>query len=191
MNDLSTPIDFLLTRRSSPAKVLQAPVPEGAALDTILTAAARVPDHGKLAPWRFAVLGPAALTRLADLTIEIGVAQGRDPGRMEKAAETFRAAPLVVAVISKHDAEAKIPLFEQQLSAGAACAAMVNAALASGFGAAWLTGWVANDAEFNRRAHGIEPPDFVAGYIHLGTPSAAPPERPRPDLADIVIRVDA
>lgn len=191
MNDLSTPIDFLLSRRSVPAKTLTGPVPSDADLEKILTAAARVPDHGKVEPWRFAILSKAAAHRLGDMAVEIGIGQGRIESRMEKSAESFRMAEMIVAVISKHDPESKIPLFEQQLSAGAACMAMVNAALALGYGANWLTGWTANDAEFNKKAFDLDPPDFVAGYIHLGTATNPPPERPRPNLDNIVTRIDA
>lgn len=191
MNDLSTPIDFLLTRRSTPAKTLTAPVPDDDDLDKILTAAARVPDHGKVKPWRFVILSQAAGARLGDLAFEIGMDQGRIESRMHIAADTFRTAPMIVAVLSKHDPASKIPLFEQQLSAGAVCLSMVNAALALGYGANWLTGWTASDPDFLRRAFDIEAPDFVAGYIHLGTATNPAPERPRPNLDRIVTRLTA
>lgn len=178
--------EFLRLRRSTPAQLLNAPAPEGAVLEDILTSAMRVPDHGKLAPWRIVVHGPESRAGLAALTRELGHGAGRVAEKVEKFAAAFDQSPLVVAVLSHPVAHDAIPLLEQQLSAGAVCLEMMHAAMAHGFGANWLSGWMAFDPEFLSRAYGITAPQFVAGFIHLGTPSAKAPERPRPEMGDIV-----
>lgn len=176
---------FLLTRRSRPPKTLGLPVPERAALAPLLQAAARVPDHGKLEPWRFVVLERAACLRLADLTAEIGAAEGRDPDGLAKDVAGFAGAHLVVAVILSPKDAPKIPLWEQEMSAGAVCLSLVNASLAAGWGAGWLTGWRARHPAFCARGLGLAPQESVAGFIHIGTETSAPPERPRPDMGAI------
>jgi nitroreductase len=173
-------LDFLLTRRSRPAKTLRAPVPDHAELMPMLTAAARTPDHGKLEPWRFIVLEGAALARLANLTAQRGGELALEPDKLEKARSQFGAADLVVAVIAAPVISQKVAEVEQILSAGAVCLALLNAALASGWGANWLTGWMASDRWFLETGLGLAPQEFVAGYIHIGTETHAPPERPRP-----------
>ena len=179
-------LDFLLTRRSRPAKTLVAPAPDRAALEPILTAAARVPDHGKLEPWRFVVLERAALDRLAAAARAQAAELGREDPENDKDARQFADSPLAVAVIEVQKPSEKIPALEQTYSAGAACLSLLNAALASGWGANWLSGWPAHDAAFGREALGLGDGERVAGFIHIGTERAAPPERPRPDLSAIV-----
>ncbi len=179
-------IDFLLTRRSRPAKTLMTPVPGRDALRPILTAGARVPDHGKLEPWRFIVLERAALRRIGALIPAAGDRLGRDDDAVAKQRTQFDDADLAVAVICSPKPSEKVPEVEQVLSAGAACLSLLNAALAAGWGANWLTGWASHDAEFRLTALGLAPHESVAGFIHIGTERAAPPERPRPDLDAIV-----
>ncbi|MFN3955230.1 MAG: nitroreductase [Pararhodobacter sp.] len=183
-------MEFLLTRRSRPAKMLRAPAPEPAVLERLLSAAARVPDHGKLEPWRFIVLEPPALARLAAMTEARGAALGLEPDRIEKAAATLRDAPLVVAVVAVERTSDKIPAFEQLLSAGAVCLGLVNAALAQGFGACWLTGWPAFDRMFLETGLGLGAHEQIAGFVHIGSCDAIPPERPRPDVAALTTRLD-
>ena len=178
-------LDFLLTRRSRPAKTLTGPVPDRATLETLLTAAARTPDHGKLEPWRFIVLEKAALTRLAGLARTRGAEMGLEPEQVEKGANQYGNADLAVAVISAPKPSPKIPEIEQVYSAGAVCLALLNAALASGWGANWLSGWASHDRAFIRDGLGLQDHETVAGLIHLGTETAKPPERPRPDIAAI------
>lgn len=178
-------VDFLLTRRSRPAKTLRLPVPSDDELRLLLTAAARCPDHGKQEPWRFVVLKKPALNRLAALITELGATRAPDPEKLEKNRRQFADADLVIAVIHSPKISGKIPDVEQLLSAGAVCLSLLNAALASGWGANWLTGWMARDAEFLKQGLGIAAPEFVAGFIHVGTGTSTPPERPRPDLAAI------
>ncbi|NQW12723.1 MAG: nitroreductase family protein [Rhodobacter sp.] len=184
-------LDFLLTRRSRPAKTLTAPVPDHAALMPILTAALRTPDHGKLEPWRLIVLEKPALDRLADLAVKRGQAIGQDADRLEKTRRQFADADLVVVVVASPVASPKVPEGEQILSAGAVCLAVLNAALASGWGANWLTGAMATDAAFLTEGLQIAAPDFVAGFIHIGSETSAPPDRPRPDIAVKVTWISA
>ncbi len=184
-------LDFLLTRRSRPAKTLTTPIPGRDAIETLLTAAARTPDHGKLEPWRFIVLTKPALTRLADMVPNRGAALNIDPDRIEKARQQYANADLAVAVISAPKPSDKIPQIEQVYSAGAVCLALVNAALAAGWGANWLSGWASHDRQFITDGLGLAPDESVAGLIHIGTEKHAPPERPRPDLSTITSWVEA
>jgi len=184
-------LEFLLTRRSRPAKTLTAPVPDRAAVETLLTAAARTPDHGKLEPWRFIVLNKPALQRLACQVPARGVALGIDPDKINKAQDQFGNADLAVAVISSPKPSDKIPHIEQVYSAGAVCLALVNAGLAAGWGANWLSGWASHDRVFVTESLGLAAHETVAGFIHLGTETSTPPERPRPDLNAITTWVDA
>lgn len=184
-------LDFLLTRRSRPARTLVAPAPDRAALRPILTAALRVPDHGKLEPWRLIVLERAALDRLARLTAWLGAERGVEESRLAKSVAMFRDAPCIVAVIASPVPSEKIPEVEQTLSAGAVCLGLVNAALASGWGANWLSGWTATDRTWLGEGLGVAAQEWVAGFVVIGTGTAAPPERPRPDLDALTIWADA
>ena len=130
---LNPVLDFMLTRRSRPAAALKSPAPDADALTQLLTAAARVPDHGKLEPWRFLILEGAALTRLSDLIRTRGPVLGIAPEKIEKSALSWANAPLIVAVISSPKPSEKVPELEQMLSAGAVCLGIVNAALATGW----------------------------------------------------------
>lgn len=172
---------FLLSRRSRPAKTLDLPVPSREALAPILGAALRSPDHGKLEPWRLIVLERGALVRLAGQVEARGPALNRTEEEIAKARSQFADAHLAVAVIEVQKPSPKVPAIEQSYSAGAVCLALLNAALASGWGANWLSGWASHDAEFAQRALGLEDGERIAGFIHIGTERAAPPERPRPD----------
>ncbi len=178
-------MDFLLTRRSRPYKTLTTPTPTREQLSPLLTAAARVPDHGKLEPWRFCVLTDAALSRLASLANERGAALAIDPDKIDKAAATFLNAPLIVAVIASPKPSNKVPEIEQLYSAGATCLSLLNAALATGWGANWLTGWPSHDRVFLTEGLNLAKHETVAGFIHIGTGTSTPPERPRPDITAI------
>jgi nitroreductase len=175
--------DFLLTRRSCPAKTLGLPVPGRDEVRVLLTAAARSPDHGKLEPWRFIVLERAALERLAAAVPARGAALGLEAERIEKMHRQFADAHLVVAVIGVPRPTEKIPAVEQVLSTGAVCLALLNAALAAGWGANWLTGWAAYDRGFLDETLHLAPQEFVAGFVHVGTATWVAPDRPRPDVA--------
>jgi nitroreductase len=184
-------LDFLLTRRSRPAKSLTAPVPGRTEVETLLTAAARTPDHGKLEPWRFLVLTRPALERLAGAVPAHAERLGKDPETVAKMTAQFAEAHLAVVVVASPKASEKIPAIEQTLSAGAVCLALLNAALAAGWGANWLTGWAVHDRHFATNELGLAPDEFVAGVIHIGTETTAPPDRPRPDLARVVTWIEA
>lgn len=174
-------LEFLLTRRSRPARTLGLPVPGSEDLRTILTAAARTPDHGKLEPWRFIVLDRAALLAVADRVATTGAEQDLDPEKLAKARDEYATAHLAVIVVASPKVSDKIPLSEQTYSAGAVCLALLNAALAAGWGANWLSGWPSRDPDITGWL-GLGPQENIAGVIHLGTESAAPPDRPRPDI---------
>ena len=180
---------FLATRRSHPAKLLTAPVPDRAALTAILTAALRVPDHGKLEPWRLIVLERAALARLADLVTTLGI--GGDAEGVAKARGHLGTSSLAVVVVASPKESPKIPVIEQTLSAGALCVGIVNAAHAAGWGACWLTGAPAHDRAFMDQGLGLAPPEWVAGIVHIGTIGNVPPDRPRPDPARAITWIDA
>lgn len=175
-------LSFLETRRSRPAKTLSGPVPSRDDLVRLLTVAARVPDHGKLEPWRFIILGRPALTRLAGTMPEAGARLGIEDEKIPKAVAQFADADLAVAVIGCPRPSEKIPEIEQTLSVGAVCMQLLNAALAAGWGANWLSGWASHDPVWREQMLGLMPREWIAGFIHIGTETSAPPERPRPDI---------
>ncbi|WP_295073003.1 nitroreductase [Tabrizicola sp.] len=182
---------FLKSRRSRPAKLFSFPVPTRPQLEDILTAATRVPDHGKLEPWRLVVLQGAAFQRLADLAEARARELDGDAEKIAKGRGQFDLGKLAVVVIAAPKPSPKIPPVEQLLSAGALCFGIVNAAEAAGWGANWLTGWPSHDPEFMARAFGCIEGETIAGIVHIGTPPEDGPDRPRPDLARIVSWVDA
>ena len=179
-------LEFLLQRRSRPAKTLTTPVPDRAALEPILTAALRTPDHGKLEPWRLIVLEGPALRNLGPLARSRATALGLDDIQTDKGANQFETGNLAVAVIECPVVSEKVPAIEQTYSAGAVCLALLNAALAAGWGANWLSGWPSHDRDFVEQGLGLTPDERVAGLVHIGTEKATPPDRPRPDLKEKV-----
>ncbi len=186
LNDLSSPLALLRSRRSARPRDLVAPGPDAAELREMLTLAMRVPDHGKLHPWRFVHV---ARDRRADFAALLDRAYRADnpaPGRLElEANERFahQAPELVVALFSPTEGH-KIPVWEQELSCGAACFNLELAAIASGFAAGWVTGWAAYSptvlAAFGR------PPERIAGFIFLGTLGAPLEDRARPEYDEVV-----
>jgi len=186
MNDS---LSRLLSRRSVPPRWLGEPGPSAAEIESLLTAAARVPDHGKLVPWRFILIEGEARQRLGEVLAKAFQADnpGADADKVAAERERFSMAPLVVAVVSRAAPHVKIPEWEQVLSAGAVCMNLLNAATALGYGASWLTSWAA----FDRRvldALGLSPTERIAGFVHIGTAKEKPTDRDRPKLADIVTR---
>jgi nitroreductase len=174
---------FLARRRSASAATLREPAPTDAELRTLLTLAARVPDHGKLAPWRFVILSGQAKTAFVERLEAIAAARPNGDQLIGKLGK-LRIPPLSVAVVSRH-APGKIPEWEQRLSAGAVCTLMLVAAQALGYGANWITDWYSYDAEAGLLL-GLGPDEKVAGFIHLGTPAEAPLERVRPDVVALM-----
>jgi nitroreductase len=187
---MNATLDLLRTRRSVPPLRLDGPGPSAAELDTLLTLAARVPDHGKLAPWRFLVIEGEARTRIG-ATIAAAYAADHpeaDAARLDLERTRLAHAPVVIAVVSRAAPHTKIPEWEQVLSAGAVCMNLVVAANAAGYATSWLTEWFAYDRRV-LDALGLNPCEKLAGFIHLGHPQEVPGDRPRPDLADIVTRI--
>lgn len=187
MPEANPVLEFLLTRRSRPAKLLAPPGPGPGEIRRFLTAAARVPDHGKLEPWRFVVLSAAAPARFAEAIRRRAAAIGADA---EKGALAFEQAPVAIAVVGVPRESDKIPPSEQAMSAACAAFSLLNAALAAGWGANWLTGWPAYDRELLAEL-GVREPEWLAAFIHVGSCPVAPPERPRPDIENITTWVDA
>ena len=179
---------LLRTRRSVAPLAMTGPAPTPAQLETMLAAAARVPDHGKLAPWRFVVIEGEARNRLGEVAAEIFRADNPDADADRLALERgrFARAPLVVAVVSRAGPHVKIPVWEQELSAGAACMNFVVAANALGFVTSWITEWTAYHRGFLDRL-GLAPHERIAGFIYVG--HGQPPEdRVRPVMSEIVTR---
>ena len=182
-------IDFLKTRRSVKPREMTGPGPSPAELETILTIGARVPDHGKLAPWRFIVFEGEARQRAGDIIA--GVFARKNPGAsatdLDNERRRLTDAPLVIGVVSFTKPHPKVPAFEQELSAGASAMNIVTAATALGYGAAWLTGWFAFDRDV-LDGLGLKADEKLAGFIHIGKPSKPNEDRPRPLLSEIVTR---
>lgn len=180
-------LSLLKLRRSVPPQFLTAPGPEGAQLDELLAIAARVPDHGKLAPWRFIVFKGEARNEAAEVVAR--VFRERNPQASEDQVEFERKrlthAPVIVAVVSRAREHAKIPLWEQELSAGAVCMTMLIGAYAMGYAGSWLTNWFSFDREVLTE-FGLDADERVAGFVHVGTPTAPISDRDRPVMADIV-----
>src|SRR6185312_3827575 len=178
-------LDLLLTRRSGSAKAMKEPGPSKKQLADILQAAARAPDHGKLFPWRFIVIEGKARGRAGDILAEVMEAEGERAKQIEEERERFLRAPVVVCVVSSAREQHKIPVWEQELSAGAVCQNMLIAATASGFVANWLTEWYAYHPVVKERL-GLKAGERIAGFVYIGTAKEELEERPRPDMEKIV-----
>jgi nitroreductase len=186
---MSDALKLLTTRRSFKPIELAGPAPSAAELDTLLTVASRVPDHGKLTPWRFIVFEGDARAAAGDAIAAAFRAKYPDakPEHIEAERKRFTRAPLVVAVVSRAAPHVKIPEWEQVLSAGAAAMNLVLAANALGYGASWITEWYAYDRSV-LDALGLAPHERIAGFIHIGRPPGVPEDRPRPPLSEIATR---
>jgi nitroreductase len=180
--DARAALSFLHSRRSIPSRLLGEPGPDDPTLWAMLEAAVRVPDHGKLAPWRFIRIQGAARQRLGELLA--ARQRERDPAApdavVQKDRERFNHAPLILAVVACLTRDHKVPEQEQLLSSGSLCFALLQAAQALGFGAQWLTGWAAYDPVITARL-GLTSDERIAGFIHIGTAADAAPERLRPE----------
>jgi nitroreductase len=182
-------IDLLKNRRSIKPREMGAPGPSPAELETILTIGARVPDHGKLAPWRFIVFEGDARTRASEMIAKVFASKNPNaqPAEIEIEKRRLTDAPLVIGVVSSAKPHPKVPGWEQELSAGASAMNIVTAATALGYGACWLTGWFAFDRDV-LDGLGLSANEKLAGFVHIGTPSKPTEDRPRPSLSDIVTR---
>jgi nitroreductase len=182
-------VDLLKTRRSIKPREMSAPGPSPAEIETILTIGARVPDHGKLAPWRFIVFEGDARARASEMIASVFASKNPNaqPTEIEVEKRRLTDAPLVIGVVSSAKPHPKVPRWEQELSAGASAMNIVTAATALGYGACWLTGWFAFDRDVLDRL-GLNADEKLAGFVHIGTPSKPTEDRPRPVLSEIVTR---
>jgi nitroreductase len=181
---------FLATRRSVKPDKLSAPGPAAEQLDEILKVATRVPDHKKLAPWRFIAFEGEARTRAGDIFAAACEAEEKEPPshvRLDMERARFMRAPFVLAVVSEIKPRPGAPEWEQILSAGALCFNICVAANAMGFGTSWITEWIAYSAHV-RTALQLKDNERIAGFIYIGTPSEKPEERERPDVAKLLTR---
>ncbi|WP_106638895.1 nitroreductase family protein [Allosphingosinicella vermicomposti] len=187
LNDLSTPLSLLKTRRSGRPRDLVEPGPDAAQLREIFEIAARTPDHGKLHPWRFIHVPKSARGAFHSLLGDAYRAANPEPGRLElEAVERFaNQAPELVIVTFRPVDSPRIPLWEQELSCGAACMNLLSAAHALGYAGGWVTGWAATSEQVTR-AFASQENERIAGFIFIGTPGVALEERPRPDLDEVV-----
>ncbi len=186
LNDRSSLLAFLQTRKSASAKAMGEPGPSVDQIAEMLSLAVRVPDHGKLAPWRFIVFGGEARLGVGQRFATIW--QGKNPDHSADMIafhrNLFTRAPVVIAVVSSAKAHPKIPVWEQQMSAGAVCFNLELAALAHGFDVQWQTDWVAYDQQA-KAAMGVNPDENIAGLVYIGTTTAPLEDRPRPDAASL------
>ncbi|QQV79148.1 nitroreductase [Sphingomonas aliaeris] len=185
-NDTTTLLSLLATRRSGKPRDLVAPGPDATQLAEILQIAARTPDHGKLAPWRFVIVPEEKRDLLAEVIVKAYREERPQAARLEiESLEQFaHQAPTLVVVLFSPKTQSHIPLWEQELSAGAVCMNLLHAVHASGFAGGWLTGWPSfSDAV--RDAFGAAP-ERIAGFMFIGTPSRPLDERPRPEMGTIV-----
>lgn len=186
LNDSTTPLSLLATRRSGKPRDLTLPGPDAAQMSGILAIAARTPDHGKLNPWRFVIVPDDRRDALARVIVDAYRAERPQAARLEiESLEHFaHQAPALVVVMFSPKTESHIPLWEQELSAGAVCMNLLHAVHANGFAGGWLTGWPTfNDTV--RDAFGAAP-ERIAGFMFIGTPGRPLDERPRPDMDTIV-----
>src|SRR5262245_61967288 len=185
-------LELLRTRRSLKPIELIAPGPSAAEIGTLLTIASRVPDHGKLTPWRFIVFeGDARLKAGAAIEAAFRAKYPESkPEQVEYEGNRLARAPLVIAVVSRAGPHVKVPEWEQLLSAGAAAMSLVLAAHALGYGANWITEWYAYDRRV-LDALGLQENERIAGFIHIGKPVQPPEDRPRPPLNEIATRFAA
>ena len=182
-------LELLKIRRSVKPREMSGPGPSPAELETILTIGARVPDHGKLTPWRFIVFEGEARVRTGEVISKVFARKNPNaqPAEIDVEKKRLTDAPLVIGVVSLAKPHPKVPAWEQELSAGASAMNIVTAATALGYGACWLTGWFAFDRDV-LDGLGLKPDEKLAGFIHVGTPSKPSEDRPRPALGDIVTR---
>jgi nitroreductase len=182
-------LELLKIRRSVKPREMSGPGPSPAELETILTIGARVPDHGKLTPWRFIVFEGDARARAGEIIAKVFARKNpaAPAGDIELEKCRLMDAPLVIGVVSFTRPHPKVPAWEQELSAGASAMNLVTAATALGYGANWLTGWFAFDRDV-LDGFGLKADEKLAGFIHIGTPSKPSEDRPRPALSDIVTR---
>ena len=186
VNDRSSALALLETRRSARPRDLVAPGPDEEQLERILTIGARVPDHAQLVPFRFVVVAPEQRDALSELYIAALANSEPDApeAKVAKAIANARAAPTLIVLVSRPTPAHKVPLFEQELSCGAAGINILHAATALGFAGGWITGWPAYDPIVASAF--CKDGERIAGFLYLGTPSAPLEDRVRPELNAVV-----
>ena len=191
LNDTSSILAFLKSRKSASAKAMSGPGPGEAQLQEILDIAVRVPDHGKLCPWRFILIEGEGRARIGEGFAKLWAQKNPSHGAESLSFQRglFMRAPVVLAVVSTAAEHVKIPLWEQMLSSAAACYGVVLAATALGFAAQWQTDWVAYDDQA-KQLMGIQSNEQVAGLIYIGTSTVVLEDRPRPDVAALLTRIN-
>jgi nitroreductase len=182
-------LELLKTRRSVKPIELAAPGPTEAEIETLLKIASRVPDHGKLAPWRFILFEGEARAAAGEAIASVFNSNRPDatPDQIDFERKRLARAPLVIAVVSRAGPHVKIPEWEQELSAGASAMTLVIAAHAMGYAASWITEWYAYDRRV-LDALGLAANERIAGFVHIGRPAKPPEDRERPELTAIVTR---
>jgi nitroreductase len=182
-------VELLKTRRSVKPREMTSPGPSPAELETILTIGARVPDHGKLAPWRFIIFEGDARVRAGDVIASVFARKNPNasPAEIDVEKRRLTDAPLVIGVVSLTKPHPKVPQWEQEMSAGASAMNIVTAATALGYGACWLSGWFSFDRDV-LDGFGLKADEKLAGFVHIGSVSKPSEDRPRPVLSDIVTR---
>ncbi|KZL21237.1 putative NAD(P)H nitroreductase YdjA [Pseudovibrio axinellae] len=177
---------FLKARRSHLAATLVGPAPDRTQISELLELACRVPDHGKISPWRFIVYENSQADGIGEKLVQLSEKRQGPLGDNAKMMELerFKKAPLVIGVLSCPNREHKVPVWEQELAVGAVCLSLLNACFATGFAAQWLTDWYAFDDEAATYL-GARAGERFAGFIHIGSPSVTPKERSRPDVAQL------
>ncbi len=177
---------FFANRRSVSVKWLKGPGPREEEIAEIIKSALRVPDHGKLEPWRAVLISEESKNKFLTIVENRAQQLSIDPGKLKKNRENLLSCPLIITIICSPKRSEKIPEIEQILSAGALCLNVLNNFLASGWGGNWLTGWMAHDRKFGEQAFNLSADEFVAGYIYVGSYDQTLTERPRPAVADKV-----
>ena len=183
---MNSALSLLLERHSTPSRQLGAPAPDEATLRELLTAAIRVPDHGKLVPFRLLRLEGEAKRRFGERLAEIALRKQPElpEAKREKERLRYTFAPLVIVVIARLHAASAVPEIEQRLCAGNVAYNILLGAQALGYGAQWLTGWAAYDPDA-AAVLGLAPNEHVTGFVHLGTPQVDVPDRLRPALDEL------
>ncbi|HKQ44952.1 MAG TPA: nitroreductase [Rhizomicrobium sp.] len=187
LNRTGSTLELLLSRRSCAARTMTAPGPTQDQLADILQAGARVPDHGKLFPWRYILFEGEARERFAGILTHVLTEDGADPTLIEEWRGRVTQAPVIVAVVSSARESIKIPVWEQELSAGAVCQNLLIAAHALGFVGNWLTEWYAYHPVVKQEI-GLKAGERMAGFVYIGSPKEELQERPRPEMSKIVTR---
>ena len=180
-------LDLLLSRRSGSKKAMTGPGPDAAQLRHILAAAVRAPDHGKLVPWRFILFEGEGRARMGEVLADVLRREDDSPERLALERERFLRAPVVIGVVSRRREMLPIPVWEQELSAGAVCMNILIAAHALGYVANWITEWCAYHPGVLERI-GLKPGERIAGFVYIGQPTEAIEDRPRPDIDALTTR---